>query len=411
MCVRLTAMRRVVFSPRGFVGCVQHFSATSSTLLVSERSAMVDVWPSPTLLRHSCRPSGVCVPSPCSERGPAWRDCLSTRCQNQWCGPAVHNHSCVCLHNVSHHVCDMCSSTAESPDWCHAVQDGSLWLVAVILPLILVIVGVFVVLYRVRRLRARCWVHGLPQKSQHGADNAAFRLDSGGPVRDAAPDPQRFSVSEFYCDVNVSGVQFVPNWELEYYDIGSISSAFQSDSLKLSVHHTPHSTRSETPDQKQWGDLNMLLAGFEEECAGEEQAKPPARPQRAPSLYRQAFTKSLRAPFYAKRFLQPERVQCLTFTEISKLNVPLERASVRPAPVTRVPSGSETVSTCSGSECRHLSEPSPSLKPWFNAPAAQWDTTLNVNLPFSSYAPVFEEIARLPLGPGCDVQSDAEEMI
>ncbi|XP_029027227.1 protocadherin Fat 4 [Betta splendens] len=456
----------------GFAGCVQYFNATSSDLLVSEHSVMVDIWPSLTLVQSSCSSSGVCIPLACSEKAAAWTHCLSSHCQSQWCGPAAQNRTCICLHNVSNHMCDICSSTAESPDWCHTVQGSSMWLIAVLLPLIsiLLIVGMLVVLYRVRRLSSQCWSHNLPQKTQHGADNAAFRFDCSR--TDVAPepseDPQRFSVSEFYCDVNVSSVQFVPNCELEYYETESISSSFHSDaaSLKLSWHKSPYSTKCGNEDHKKWGDLKVLLAGFEEECCGEEQAKRPTRPQNAASLYKRAITKidavkSLHTPpFYTKTFLQPEllhHVQNLTFEEISKLNIHLERTTlqqalrpgpIRSVPATHVPSDSETESTftCSESESRHYSvtstgksEPdqlppsagvtqdnNSSLNSLFKAPSTadqqkpksisssmfvEWEKALNMNLPFISYAPIFEEIAQLPPAPGSNMQSDAGELI
>lgn len=376
----------------GFTGCVQYFNVTSYTLLVSEHSVMVDVWPSSTLVQSTCSSPGVCLPSPCSEKGTVWKGCLSTHCQNQWrCGPAVQNRSCICLHNVTNHICDICTSTAESPEWCYEVQDSMpMWLIAVILPLIsfLVIVGMFVVFYRVKQLNAKCKSENLPQKTKHGKDNIAFCFDSNRTLTDAASaekdktdpvsaDPQRSTVSEFYCDVHVSSVQLVPNSELEYYEIGSISSAFHSDtaSLKLSWHKDSYSTKCGKDDPKQWGDLKMLSARFKEERSSEERGKSPMKSQNVAFLNKQLLTKidaeqsQHTSPFYTKRYLQPElleHVQCLTFEEISKLNTPLEKtmshqASLRSEPtkfitMIHASSDSETDSTftCSESEYRHF---------------------------------------------------------
>lgn len=460
----------------GFTGCVQYFNMTSYTLLVSEHSAMVDVWPSSSLIQSSCSSPGVCLPTPCTEEDTVWGGCLSTHCQNRWrCGPAVHNRSCICLYNVSNHICDTCISTAENPDWCYEVQDNlPMWLIAVLLPLIfmLVIIGMFAALYRARQQNTKCRNDSLPQKTQQQAENISFYFhnnraftyasaekDKADPV---SADQQRSSVSGFYCDTNLSSVQLVPNSELEYYEIGSISSAHSdSPSLKLSWHKHYYSTNCGKNYAKQWGDLKMLLSGFKEEHSSEERAKTQMKPQNVASLNKQILNKtdaeqSQHAPFCCmKRFLQPElleHVQCLTFEEISKLNTPLEqtmlhRASLRSGSaksttMIHVSSDSEIASTftCSESEYKEFSTNSnrkniydqSSLLASFtqqdnlhvNTAAGryksesasssmfvEWEKVLNMHPPFSSYAPVFEEIACLPVEPSYDIQSDTEEII
>lgn len=449
----------------GFTGCVQYFNVTSDTLHVSEHSGMVNVRPSSSLVQSSCTSPGVCLPLPCSEEGTVWERCLSTHCQTQWrCGPAVQNHSCICLHNVSNHICDTCISTAGSPDWCYKVQDKwPNWLIAVFLPVIFILlnIGMFVVLYKVRQQNTQCKSDNLPQKTLQGADNIAFYLDKNRTSAEkdkASPmtaDQQRSSVSEFYCDMNLSSVQLVPNSELEYYEIGSISSAFHSESpsLKLSWHKHYYSAKCENNDTKQWGE--MLLAGFKEKHSSG------VRLQNATSLNKQLFTKidaeqSQHAPsFYMKTFLQPElleHVQCLTSEEICKLNTPLEQTipqraslrseSARSTTLIHVSSDSDTESTFTCSEfsmtgTRKYTHAQSALSSSFtqhdNLPVnkhnchsaasqskaestsssvfVEWERFLNMHLPYSSYAPVFEDIACLPVLPSYDIQSDIEEII
>ncbi|XP_051253136.1 protocadherin Fat 4 isoform X2 [Dicentrarchus labrax] len=484
------SVEKIIFGAAltGFTGCVQYFNVTNYTLPVSGHSMMVDVWPSPSLVQSSCSSPGVCLSSPCSEEDTTRRGCLSAHCQNQWrCGHAVQNSSCICLHNVSDHACDICISTTESHDQCSEAQGSvPLWLIAVVLPLIsiLVIIGMFVTLYRVRRQNAKCQSDSSPQKTEQGTDNVAFCFDTNRTLTGVASaeeekqhdsmgaDPQR--KSEFYCDASLSSAQPVPNNELEYYEIGSISSAFHSDtaSLKLSWHKHLYSTKCLKAEPKRWGDLRMLLAGFKKDHSSEERAKSPAKPQNVASLNKQLLTKidaeqsKHTSPSYKKRFLQPEflePVQCLTFEEISKLNTPLEQTmSHRASPrsgnakcttMIDVSSDSETDSTFTGteSECRqfsvtstgkyiheqsslsgcsfkqqgilpvssflkHTSQSAAGLNKAEGAPSSmfeQWENILNMHLPFSNYAPVFEDIACLPSEPShsYDMQSDIEEII
>lgn len=322
---------------------MQYLNVSGYTLPVSGLSVMVDIWPSSTLVQSGCSSPGVCLPSPCSEEDTARRRCLS--------GPAVHNRSCICLHNVSEHACDICISTTESRNQCsEAPGSAPLWLIAVILPLIsILVIGVCVALYRVRRQNAKCQRDSSPQKTEQGTDNVAFCFDDKRTLTDAeyaeiekqhdpmSADQQRLSV-EFYGDASLSSVQQVPNSELEYYEIGSICSALHSDtaSLTLSWHKHLYSPKCVKADPKQWGDLRMLLAGFKKERFSEERAKSPTKPQDVAFLNKQLLTKidaeqsQHTPPRYQKRFIQPkflEPAQCLTFEEIGKLFTPRENVT------------------------------------------------------------------------------------
>ncbi|XP_068564235.1 protocadherin Fat 4 [Cebidichthys violaceus] len=458
----------------GFTGCVQYFNVSGYTLPVSGRSVMMDVWPSSTLVQSSCSSPGVCLPSPCSEEDTARRRCLSAHCQNRRsvCGPGVQNRSCVCLHNVSDHACDICISATESRNQCSEIQGSvPLWLIAVILPVIsvLVIIGLCVALYRVRRKNAKCQSDSSPKKTEQGTDNVAFRCDDNRTLADVtcaekekqhdpmSADQQRLSV-EFCGDASQSSVQPVPNSELDYYEIGSISSALHSDTASL-THHL-YDTKCVKADPKRWGELRMLLAGFKKERSNGERPKSPTEPQGVSFLNKQLVTKidaehsRQTPPCYQKKFVQPEFMepaQCLTFEEISKLNTPLEqtmspRASLRPEPAKSATmidasSDSETDSTsaCSESECglfslistrrcihgqsslsacsfTHTCGSAAGQHEAQSAPSSmfeQWESILKMQLPFSSYAPVFEDLACLPTEPchSNDSQSDIEEII
>ncbi|KAA8594145.1 hypothetical protein FQN60_004979 [Etheostoma spectabile] len=463
----------------GFNGCVQYLKVNGRTLPVSGHSLMVDVQPSSTLVQSNCSSTGVCLPSPCSEEDTARRRCLS--------GPAVHNRSCICLHNVSEHACDICISTTESRNQCSEAQGSApLWLIAVILPLISIpVIGICVALYRVRRKNAKCQRDSSPQKTEQGTDNVAFsfddkrtRTDDESAEIEKQPNPmsadqQRLSV-EFYGDASLSSVQQVPNSELEYYEIGSICSALHSDtaSLTLSWHKHLYSPTCVKADPKRWGDLRMLLAGFKKECFSEERAKNPTEPQDAAFLNKQLLTKidaeqsQHTPPLYQKRFIQPkflEPAQCLTLEEIGKLHTPLEETMSHPASpgfgpakstmMNGASSDSETGSTftwsesecgqfstisarthihdlssLSASSCRqqgilpvrsflkHSCHSAAGQHKAESAPSSmfeQWGSLLNMHLPFSSYAPVFKDIACLPSDSshGFDMQSDMEEII
>nr|XP_046245043.1 protocadherin Fat 4 [Scatophagus argus] len=477
------------FQHSGFTGCVQYFNVTGFALPVSGRSVMVDVWQSSTLVQSSCSSPGVCIPSHCSGEYTAGRGCLSAHCQNWWrCGLAVQNKSCICLHNVSDHACDICVLPTQSRDRCSEAQGSmTLWLIAVVFPLIfiLVIIGMLVALYRVKHQNAKCKSDSSSQRTEQGTDNAAFCFDDSRTLRGAASaeketqdDPmsadERILSVEFYCDASLSSAQPVPNSELEYYEICSISSASYSDtaSLQLSWHRSLYATKCVKTEPKRWGDLKMLLAGLKKESTSKQREISPTKPQNVASLDKQLMGKTdaeqlqHSPPPYKKRCLQPEflePVQCLTFEEISKLNAPLEQtmshqASLKPGSAKcttaiNVSSHSETDSTFTGmeSECGwfstisakkyireqsslsgcsfrqqaiwpvgsclpHTSQSAAGQYEVKSAPSsmfAQWENILNMHLPFSSYAPVFEDIACLPSESthSYDMQSDIEEII
>ncbi|XP_034723569.1 protocadherin Fat 4 [Etheostoma cragini] len=430
----------------GFNGCVQYLNVSGHTLPVSGHSVMVDARPSSTLVQLNCSSTGVCLPSPCSEEDTARRRCLS--------GPTVHNRSCICLHNISEHACDICIATTESLNQCSEAQRSApLWLIAVILPLISIpVIGMCVALYRVRRKNAKCQRDSSPPKTEQGTDNVRFCFDDKRTLTDdesakieKQPNPmrndqQRLS-GEFYSDASLSSVQQVPNSELEYYEIGSICSALHSDtaSLTLSWHKHLYSPTCVKANPKRWGDLRMLLAGFKKECFSEERAKNPTEPQDVAFLNKQLLTK-IDPERSQPKFLEP--AQCLTFEEIGKLYTPLEKKMSQPASLEFGPdkstmmngasSDSETGSTFtwSESECGQFSTISARtyihdltslsacsfrqqgivpvrsfLKRSCHSAAGQhkaesapssmfeqWGSLLNMHLPFSSYAPEWNPV-------------------
>lgn len=438
---------------------------------------MVDVRPSSTLIQSSCSSPDVCLLSPCSEVVPAWKDCLSAQCRNKWrCGADVQNQSCICFYNVTHYNCDICSSPGESHDRCFEGRANMpLWPIAVVLPpiSILVITGMIVVLYRVGWQKVNYQSDSLPQKTQPGTDDLAFCFNNTK-LRDGAPaekeqhspvsaGPQQSHMSELYCGATLSNAQLVPNTELEYCEIGSISSAFHSDDASLNVSWNKHyfSPKCIKGDLKQKEDLKTLLSRFKKK----RRTKIHDKPQNVASLHTQWLTNmdaepsQHSQPCYMKMFVQPELlepVQCLTFEEISKLNSPLKQTlsnrpsfisgSMKSTTMVHVSSGSATDSTCTCSESeyrdfsmisRHEHDRS-SLRAWsftqqdglpvnvlfkHSCPSAagqhkadsntssmfaQGERVLNMHLPFSRYVPVFEEIACLPTETSYEMQSDKD---
>lgn len=430
---------------------------TGYSLPVNGHSVIMDVWPSATLVQSSCRSPGVCFPLPCTEE----YSCPSELCQNRWrCGPAVQNISCICLHNVSDQACDVCSSTIDSNNGCSEAQGRvALWLTAVILPLmsISVITGMFVAIYRVRQQNAKCQSDSSPQKTEQGTDNMGFCFDDNREVQHAASAEKERQHDPMCSDQQRSSV--------EYYEIGSISGAsfIHSDtaSLELSLRKNLYSTECPKAEPKRWGDLRILLKGQKKECLGEGKTKHPAKPENV-AKFNAKQSPHIR-PCNKKKFPQQEFLepaQCLTLEEISKLNSPLEQimsqqasGPANSATIINVSSDSETDTTVTGVESdgilfsnistgryrnmrtflsgcsfrqhdiipvsvflqntsrstvgQHKAENNPCIM------FEQWENILNMHLPFSSYAPVFEDIACLPIETSLshDTQSDFEETI
>lgn len=470
----------ILFTP-GFRGCVQYFNVNGHTLPVTGHSFMVEVWPSSSFAQSSCSSPDVCHSSPCSEENAGGRTCLS-HCSDPWtCAAAVQNISCICLKNISEHFCDVCIFT--TPEECYeAKRSKPVWLIAVVLPLISILVTVGMCaglgLYRVRQRHARLKTENFSQKTEQGTANVTFCFDDNqifaDPLsnektkhRDQSSANQQSS-SEFYSDASVSCAQPMLPSELEYYEIGSICSAFHPDNnlAPHSWHNHLCSTKHVKSASKQWRDLRTLLAKFKKDGSSEE--KNSAKPQNVASLSEQLLYRldpeqlQQTPPYHLKRFPQAELLEptrCLSLEEISKLSAPFpfsRRASLKPEPskstvIMETSSECETDSTltCSDSDYgqfsiitgkKHVHDQSESYfrqegclpvnrfftqtSPYTagqdendNPPSIvleQFDTFLTMQLPFSSYAPVFEDIARLPnnlLDPSWDVQSDVEEII
>ncbi|KAF3847499.1 hypothetical protein F7725_020527, partial [Dissostichus mawsoni] len=349
----------------GFTGCVQYFTVSGYTLPVSGHSEMVEVRPSSTLIKPGCSSPAVCLPSPCSEEDTARGIVSLHSVKTVWVGVDVLSRT----HPASVYITFL---TMLSRNQCPEAQGSAhLWLLALILPLIsiLVIIGICVAVYKVRRHKAEGQTDNSQQKTEQGTGNNAHRCrkqETNVPIR---ADQPRLNV-EFYGDASLSSVLPVPNSELEHYEIGSIFSELHSDtaSLTLSWHKHLYTTKCVKVDPKRRGDLRGLLAGFKKEHSSEERATCQTKPQDVAFLNKQLLTKiNLQyAPLCHKKrlveleFLDP--VQC-TLEEISKLNTPQDktmshRASLRSGPtkshtLINGSSDSETDSTftCSESEC------------------------------------------------------------
>lgn len=329
-----------------------------------------------------------------------------------------------------------------------------LWLIAVILPLIsiLVILGMFIALYSVRQQKALCQRGSLPHKTEQGIYNQAFSCDQNreltGPVsaekvkrHDTMSDDQQRSSVEFHCHPTLSSLQSMPYSELDYYEIGSISSAFHSDtaSLNLSWHKLLSHTKHLEAEPKFWGDVSRTLSvGLKKECSSEGRS---SKPQNVAKIDAEQSQHTVCC--YMRRVLQPEfpePVQCLTFEEIGKLNTPLEQTMSLQAPgpvksttminvssdrdaditITGAESESRVFSLINTRKCGHehssLHHTSPCPAGQHEPEKApsimfeQWENIMNMHLLFNSYVPVFEDIACLPSEASCNC-GDIEETI
>nr|XP_015806508.2 protocadherin Fat 4-like isoform X1 [Nothobranchius furzeri] len=441
-------IREAKLQQSGFSGCVQYFSMNSYTLPISGHSEKVAVRPSSALVQSSCSSPDVCHSSPCSEESFI----------GKMCSPADQNMSCICLQNVSGHICDICIYATLD---CYEVQGSKpLWLIAVVLPLIstLAIVGMCV-LFRLRLRDGRIKNENFPPETGQGSENTTFCFDDvltdtaltrkQKPRFPVGADRQRTS-DALNRDASRSGVQPMLPSELEYYEIGSICSAFHSDdSVELGGREHFY-TNNVKNDSKQWGTLRTLLSKFGKESSGED--KSPSKSPKSAALQKQLFRTHTEQPEPTppcpfKRFPRPELLaptRCLTFEEIRKLNSPTfsQQASLKSTPAksnlimeTSSECDTDSTFTCSESDCGQfpekclhdrssLSEFSTVFKQPSSSAAGQIHTAslsvfehfediLNMQLPFSSYAPVFEDIARLPTesSDNYDFHKDLEEII
>ncbi|MEQ2194365.1 hypothetical protein XENOCAPTIV_028048, partial [Xenoophorus captivus] len=467
---------------KGLMDDAKQENTTDQTLItINGHSLMVEVWPSSTLTQSSCSSPGVCLSSPCSEENTFMRTCLS-ECQNRvMCRPAAQDRYCICLQNVSDHFCDICISTAHEK--CSEMEHKRpLWVIAVVLPLItILVVYMIALLYKFRQRDSKYKNENVPHKTVQGTENANFCFDDNQVLKvtlstsKEKPHEQMnvFQPNEkFNSDAFLSRAQLMPPSELEYYEIGSICSAFNSDnnSPKLSWHKNLYSTKRLKNDSSQLGDLRMLLGKFKKDFLGKQ--KCPPNPQNAATLHKQSLYKldteqqRQKTPCYTKEFPQQELLeptQPLSFEEISKLNGPLEptfshQAFFKSGPIESImtretSSECETDSsfTCSESDydqffmitgkkykheqpfrslCNIRQDGALTNKSLFelassstlqqdsskNDPFAMfklWEKNVNVPLTFDSYAAVFEDIAGMPmeLSHCCDMQSDDDEII
>ncbi|XP_016528841.1 protocadherin Fat 4-like [Poecilia formosa] len=480
MDLRLFSLEKIILAaapPRqrklqqsGFSGCVEYLNVSGQILPVSGHSLMVEVWPSSTLPQSSCSSPGVCLFSPCTEETTFLRTCLSD-CQNRRpCRPATRDRPCVCLQNVSNHFCDICISTV-SEECSEKQHNRPFWIIAVVLPLIsiLVIVCMFAVLYRLKQRDSVVKNENLTHETGQETENPTIcfdgnQLPKAGLSTSKGKRLDRISPCQSDEKLNSYGQLMLPS-ELEYYEIGSICSAFNSDNIspRLSWHKHLCSTERLKSDSNQWGDLRRLLGNSKKDNPGEQ--KCPPKHQNISSFHKQsscqldAEQQRQNMSCRTKEFPQPELLepmQPLSFEEISKLNAPPEpafshQALLEPEPLestmtTETSSDCETDSTftCSESDYDHFNiitgktyrheQPFPSecrisqdvfeLKSSSTlsqdisktdpfAMFEQWEKNVNVLLTFGSYAAVFEDIAGMPMefSHSGDMQSDEEEII
>lgn len=368
------------------------------TLPVSRHSAMLDVWLSPTLVQSSCISPHVCFSSFCSD---AYGCLAPSPCQNRrMCEAAAENSSCLCFLNTSGHTCDICTSATESHWRCSESRGGTpLWLVALTLPLILMITGMFVAFNRIKRQNSTSQSEDSPHK-EPGTDNVGFCFADEGTKRtkyDPVGVDQQTEHVEFFCDASPLDVQPVTNSELDYYEIGSISNRSPSDVASVEISRHATNLIHATPTFNR-GDLRALLEGLKKECLSDD-TKGHAQFQCVASVDAESW------------FQGP--AQCLTFEEIHKLNTPLGRLAGHAEGTAGqsyrrdTPTGASPFIIWKGGKSKHTDLFLQGQEEAENIASKDhcWDTILDMRPPVKIYLPVFEEISHLPAetGPSCDI--------
>ncbi|KAL0174665.1 hypothetical protein M9458_030633, partial [Cirrhinus mrigala] len=229
----------------GFRGCVEYFKFNGHLLSFNEYNEIVDANSSPSVFQTFCISPNHCVLTPCLKDS-----CLSEPCWNDSdCGSSSKDdYWCICLHNVS--SCGSCSSDIVHSEACSQSQKSvPLWIVAVILPivLILLILVLCIVLRRQGKLcegEKRSQIYLMPPSKQHGMDNLGFRLDPPEESprhvsnetnkqpdliksRDSMQGMESHTESGPSCHVSGFGGS-----ELEYYEIDSTYSDVKTLQLK-----------------------------------------------------------------------------------------------------------------------------------------------------------------------------------
>ncbi|XP_029485746.2 protocadherin Fat 4 [Oncorhynchus nerka] len=493
--------------PVGFSGCVEYVRYNGHFLPVSGYSLIVEVWPSSTLLQSSCESPGSCVPScscvstTCPEDVPtnARLPCLSLPCPTApACGGSAdtRNSSCICLTAGS---CELCSSPPPedfqggagvcSDKEALGGPSAPLWVIGVVLPitsfLLCLGLGVFLCLGR-RNANACCHrpqkrqaESGSPQRGEEGTDNGAFcfegpRTTSSVPaVRGKPPDgiradKLREAVQDGYSTARPGVEAGGHSEELEYYEIDSVYSVFQSDTGSLRLTGSLHNTDWERTETGVRGGLRGCQKKTPDSPNPDDRERPVElwqRPLTHPDqrVSRHGGCGMASGPLSQvadeeQRF--PGRLvvpglrgppHCLSVEEVRKLNSPvgvqLHQLAQWPRPgrPTRgMDSNTHSSFTCSEVDFdrdfallsaqgllqeRTLittprepveSLPVPPSRAQYRTRTADsgdspqhWEQLLNMCVCFHTYAPVFEDIAGLPMEqpPDWDRQSDLEEII
>ncbi|XP_057207887.1 protocadherin Fat 4 isoform X2 [Triplophysa rosa] len=387
--------------------------------------------------------------------------CLS----NKDCGsPSKDDFWCICLRNMSGSSCATCSSDTMASQACSQSQKSTpLWIVAVVLPIALVLL-VLVLCIVIKSQGKLCngqkasHAYLMPPAKQHGTDNLAFNAVDEIPQNiwnDSCQQPdlikpkdttrglKSYSKGGPPCPISSFGGS-----ELEYYEIDSTYTVCSAD------------VNTQTNDKP----------GIDPERLNGNPQIPPCSTNQvlpSPKLQRDFHNWERQSHIFFKRKLPPDvngPPQHLSKDEVEKLNVTWERKGdflVKPCRAVwsggGIETSSESESHCSftGSECdyceRELSlissqdhkdeHPSadlsrgqsilmaPSLirdhsmvtpacvqslhSSFASSGVQQLEGLLNLGVNFSTYADVFEDIARLSTNHpnACDFQSDQEEII
>nr|XP_023681982.1 protocadherin Fat 4-like isoform X2 [Paramormyrops kingsleyae] len=480
----------------GFSGCVEYFKFNGHVLPFDGFSEVVHFRASPMLSHTGCLFQDACSSPNCWEENSSIASCSSKACQNGGtCNNTdLSNTSCTCLPNFEGKHCELCSSSKHNPPLCSEANHGApLWIIGAILPTSLVLISL-ALLVLLRQLGSKSHTQSMipdktsryPEWGEQGMDNKAFHGESGNVlqqtkcikagnhpdiIRDELQDNQTLDhVAQSGRETRPVSLQTDPrNSEIEYYEVDSFCSIFQSETYTEIVEpvHKNKEWPLQTTVQREFVDRQRQENLTQRHSAGPDSSKSDwggERPHQGDvicncigrgHLHQSDYKlkSSKKCTQHSMRKIQTPTVEVLpmglSVDELRRLTAKLDKqltAGVghpecsQPKPEdSSSESDSHSGFTCSVHESErelpfinlgeqeHISENTYSpLKS--GAPLAEvkgdvddhsnetvqhWERLLNLGLHFDTYSHIFEDIAALTIDHknDSDVQSDGEEII
>ncbi|XP_048837558.1 protocadherin Fat 4 isoform X6 [Brienomyrus brachyistius] len=476
----------------GFSGCVEYFKFNGHVLPFDGFSEMVHFRASPTLSHTGCLFQDACSGPNCWEENSSIASCASKACQNGGtCNNTdLGNTSCICLPNFEGKHCELCSSSKHNPPLCAEAHHGTpLWIIGAILPASLVLLS-SALLVLLRRLGSKSHTQSMISEKTcryaewggQGMDNKAFHGESGNVlqqtkcikagshpdiIRDELQDNQTLDhVAQSGRETRPVPLQADPrNSEIEYYEVDSFCSIFQSETYTEIVEPVRKNREwpLQTTVQQEFVDRQRQENLSQRHSVGPDSSKSNwggERPHQGDVIcncigrgHLHQSDYKLKSSKNSLRKIQTPTVEVLpmglSVDELRRLTAKLDKqltAGVghpecsQPRPED---SSSESVShsgfTCSVHESERelpfirlgeqerisestysplnggapLAEVKGDVDDRSNETVQHWERLLNLGLHFDTYAHVFEDIAALTMDHknDSDVQSDGEEII